>query len=375
MAHTANYKPLQRAKESGVPHPIRAPFGAKGREKRNPCSTFRTEPHISVANEAFSVYGLVQTPLKLHRFVTASPNMLRLLKKVEKVAPLNLTVLITGPTGSGKELIARLLHSLSRRSNEPFVVIDCAALPETLVESELFGHVRGAFTGAERDKPGLLVEAAAGTIFLDEIGEMPLSGQMKLLRCLQEREVRPVGATWTVPFHARIVAATNADLVRQVKHRLFREDLYFRLNTVHLNLPSLDERRGDVLLLADAFARRYCAENNVRKTLGREASAYLQRRRWPGNVRELESVIYRACALSDEGTISAIDCGAPEEPNHKTAPASSLGILPLEQVEREAILNAITACGGHKIAAAEHLAIGKTTLYRKLKEYELRSDK
>lgn len=286
---------------------------------------------------------------------------------VEKVADTNITVLIRGESGTGKELVARAIHFNSSRSSRPFLAVNCGALPESLLESELFGHVRGSFTGAVSDKKGLFRSADGGTVFLDEIGEMPSSLQVKLLRALQEHEVTPVGSSVAVRFDARIVAASNRDLEEEVAAGRFREDLFYRLNVVEIDLPPLRDRREDIPLLVRHFVAKAARSQNLPpKRIDENAFQALKNYAWPGNIRELENTIERAFVLSsDEITLDDLpqklrSNSADHLPEHGT----------LEQVERTYILEVMDATGGDKVAAAKILNIDLSTLYRKLKRYE-----
>src|SRR2546427_4079781 len=238
--------------------------------------------------------------------IGSSEEMLRVFKMVEKVADSEATILIQGESGTGKELIAREIHYRSRRATGPFVSINCGAIPRDLLESNLFGHVKGSFTGAVRDSQGLLQVAEGGTFFLDEVGETPLATQVKLLRALQEREIIPVGGTQTIKIDCRLVAATNSDLERDVAEGRFRADLYYRLNVIPIKLPPLRQRRDDIPLLVDHFLKRF-AQNNPAKTVSKEAMELLMKYDWPGNVRELENIIERALILDEGGVIGPED--------------------------------------------------------------------
>jgi len=279
-------------------------------------------------------------------------------------------VLIVGESGTGKELAANIIHNSSRRRTRPFVPVDCAALVPTLIESELFGHVRGAFTGAQCSRIGLLEAGDGGTVFLDEIGELPLHCQAKLLRALQEHEIRPVGATRRVRINLRIIAATNRNLEAEVKAGRFRGDLYFRLNVLPLRMPALRAHKSDIPLLVDAFLVR-CRENyGSNRCISAEAMRCLMDYDWPGNVRELEHAIEHALA---SGGGNAIEVDKLPSAVRNTAPGRPLPeedeFLPLEDLQRRAIFSALDKTKGDKLAAARLLQIGKTTLYRKLKEY------
>jgi DNA-binding NtrC family response regulator len=294
-----------------------------------------------------------------------------LVKLAETVAPTDSTVLITGESGTGKEVVARYIHRLSERESGPFISINCGALPENLLESELFGHVKGSFTGAVRDRDGLLVAARGGTFFLDEVADMSPALQVKLLRALQEREIVPVGATQSVAIDVRIIAATNRDLDQEIRRGGFRSDLYYRLNVIALHLPPLRDREDDIALLAEYFLRRQ--SNGMVLRLSNEAIEALQRYDWPGNVRELENALERAAILTKSDTISVDTL-----PTRIVNPAPVLLVSErpsanptLELVERAYILWVLNAEGGNKARAAEVLGIDPSTLYRKLSRYEM----
>jgi two-component system response regulator HydG len=317
----------------------------------------------------------------LGAMIGRSPEMEKLYRILSKVALSSHPVLILGESGTGKELVARSIHAYGPNRQRPFLPVDCSSLVPTLMESELFGYVKGAFTGANRSKDGLLVSAEDGTVFLDEIGELSLDLQAKLLRALQEKEVRPVGATHRVPIKARIVAATNRDLAAMVENGTFRKDLFYRLNIVNLRLPALRSRREDIPLLAAHFLDRISRERGAKYTLSDEALRTMMRHDWPGNVRELENAIEHACALSSGPVLHLGDlptqlqqqgltaCHAAAADPAEGGSGDGPGVRPLADLEREAILEAIRALHGDKMQAARLLGIGKTTLYRKLKEY------
>jgi DNA-binding NtrC family response regulator/predicted hydrocarbon binding protein len=315
------------------------------------------------------VTSQVDEPLGI---VTKSRAMRQLVELARRVAKVDSTVLITGESGSGKERIARLVHDESTRAAGPFIAINCGAITETLLEGELFGHVRGAFTGAAHDRPGLFEAANGGTLLLDEVGEVSPGMQVKLLRVLQEREIRRIGENKARAIDVRIAAATNRDLAHGVAGGLFRKDLYYRLKVVELHVPALRERRDDVLplarvLLADA------AQRMKRKisSLAPDAADQLLRYEWPGNVRELENAMERAVALASGNRVERDDL--PEEVRHAfPSPVLSAGaVRPLDSVEKEYILAALELNGGNQTRTAEQLQIGSATLYRKLKKYGL----
>lgn len=311
----------------------------------------------------------VEEPLGI---IAKSPSMRKIVDLARRVAKVDSTVLITGESGSGKERIARLLHDESERVGGPFIAVNCGAITETLLEAELFGHARGAFTGATQDRPGLFEAANRGTLLLDEVGEISPGMQVKLLRAVQEREIRRVGENKSRRFDVRIVAATNRDLALQVAGGQFRQDLYYRLKVVELHVPPLRSRRDDILplarvLLADVALRM------KRTILGLAPSAadQLLRYDWPGNVRELENAMERAVALAQGPRVELEDLS--EEIRQAVAsPSAALGqVRPLEDVEKEYIIAALKLNGGNQTHTAEQLKIGSATLYRKLKSYGL----
>jgi two-component system response regulator HydG len=316
----------------------------------------------------------------LGAMIGRSGEMEKLYRILSKVAQSSHPVLILGESGTGKELVARTIHAYGPNGQKPFLPVDCGSIVPTLIESELFGYVKGAFTGANRSKDGLLVSAEGGTVFLDEIGELSLDLQAKLLRALQEREVRPVGATHRVPIKARIVAATNRNLAEMVEKGQFRKDLFYRLNVVNLKLPSLRDRREDIPLLAAHFLDRISREHGRKFTLSDEALRTMMRYDWPGNVRELEHAVERACTMSS-GPILHLGDLPTQLQNHglesrRVAQAADGAdqaagpqLTTLADMEKQAILSAIRTLNGDKLQAARLLGIGKTTLYRKLKEY------
>ena len=311
------------------------------------------------------------------RPVGTSKVWLDILRLAETVAPTDSTVLIQGESGTGKEVLARFVHDLSNRSEGSFLSINCGALPEGLLESELFGHVKGSFTGAVRDKLGLFAAAEHGTFFLDEIGETTPATQVKLLRALQHREVIPVGATDAVPVNARLIAATNRDLDEEIKTGRFRSDLYYRLNVISIHLPPLRQRRDDIPLLAEHFLSRIAAaRNEPPKRLHASAVEVLQEYQWPGNVRELENALERAVILCTNDQIG-VDL-LPERVTTRRAEPLVSNRTPtnptLEAVERAYIMWVLQSEGGNKSRAAEVLGIDPSTLYRKLSRYGVEGD-
>lgn len=301
-----------------------------------------------------------------------SAEMERIYRIITKAAQSTHPVLIIGESGTGKELVARSIHYSGPNRDKPFIPVDCGALVPSLIESELFGYVRGAFTGAVRSKDGLLTAANGGTVFLDEIGELPTDLQAKLLRAIQEHEIRPVGSTKRMPIDVRILAATNRDLESEVAEGNFRRDLYFRLNVLTLRMPPLRERKQDILPLLEHFMERTARATNTRKILSDDAMKALLSYDWPGNVRELENCIERTWALSSGPTLAFPDLPTYIKNTHQqkvAAAAVQPKIITLVELERNAILQAIEQLHGDKLMAAKLLGIGKTTLYRKLKEY------
>src|SRR5256884_1612367 len=298
-----------------------------------------------------------------------SAPMQLLYELIGKVSQSTSPVLIIGETGTGKELVARAIHFKGLRREKAFVSVDCSALTPTLVESELFGHIKGAFTGADRSKWGLLQTAHEGTIFLDEIGELLLFLQAKLLRALQEKEIRPVGSTERTPIDVRVIAATNRDLEAGVWKGTFRQDLYFRLNVVQIRLPALRERKVDIPLLVTHFLDKFSDPKQPVRALSDEALRRLMAYDWPGNVRELENAIECALVLSSGSVLTADDLASvPYGTSARNAPDRN-ELVPLEELERRAIANTLLETGGNKLSAARLLGIGKTTLYRKLRRY------
>ena len=306
--------------------------------------------------------------------VGKSPVMQRVYDLLNRVAESTATVLITGESGTGKELIARALHLRSKRGQGPFVAINCAALPESILESELFGHVRGAFTDAKQAKQGLLVAASGGSLFLDEIGEMPPSTQVKLLRALQERSVRPVGGDQEIPFDARIIAATNRDLETDVAEHRFREDLYYRVNVVRVHVPPLRARGNDILLMAQSFVERYAKESaKPVKGISSEAAEKLLAYEWPGNVRELQNCVERAVALTRFDQLMVDDL--PEKIREYRGTQLVLPtenpaeLISLDELERRYMLRVLRTVNGNKTLAAQVLGLDRRTLYRRLERY------
>ena len=302
--------------------------------------------------------------------IGVSSKMQRVYKVIEKVSQHNYPVLILGESGTGKELVARSIHFSGARRMKPFVPVDCSALPPSLIESELFGHVKGAFTGATHNRQGLLETAENGTLFLDEIGELPTDMQAKLLRAIQEKEIRPIGGSERLQVAARVIAATNRDLESMVRQNTFRQDLYFRLNVVQIKLPPLRERKTDIPILISSFLEKQTGERGGREfTFTEAAMSQMLSYDWPGNVRELENTVERATALSSGPLLDVADLPTYVQyaMSHRVPPPDE--IVPLEELEKRAILHAMQEASGDKLQAAKLLKIGKTTLYRKLKQY------
>ncbi len=322
----------------------------------------------------------LQERFQFKNIIGSSPAMQRVFERMQRITKTDSTVLILGESGTGKELVARALHHNGRRSSHAFVAVNCGAIPETLLESELFGHAKGAFTGAVRDKLGKFEAANHGTIFLDEIGTMPMHLQSKLLRVLQEQEVERVGATKPIKLDVRVISATNADLEEQVRQGSFREDLYYRLNVIPLTLPPLRERREDLLPLASHFLDKFChLMGRPVMTLSKPALDALERYRWPGNVRELENVVERLVALTEQDLIRPEHLPleiteATERPKGVCLDLSPEGIdMPaaIEELERKLIGKALQMSAGVKAKAAALLGLNRTTLVEKMKRLDI----
>ena len=297
----------------------------------------------------------------LQGLITCSDAMLKVCRTVEKVAPVNATVLLLGESGTGKEVLARGVHELSPRANKRFVAINCAAIPDTLLESELFGYEKGAFTGAAKQTLGKIEYANEGTLFLDEIGDLPLPLQSKLLRFLQERVIERLGGRGEISVDVRVVCATHRDLSSMIREGSFREDLYYRLSEISIKIPPLRERAGDPVLLAQAFLERYAAEQSRSiKGFSADALAALEAHTWPGNVREMENLIKRAVIMAENGNITAADLGL--EPTETESIPFNLRQV-REEAERRAIVRALSQVGGSIAQAAELLGISRPTLY------------
>jgi len=304
----------------------------------------------------------------LENIVGRSSALREVLERAVRVAPTDATVLISGESGTGKELVARAIHAGSRRGDRPFIPVNCAAITETLLESELFGHAKGSFTGAIRARRGLFEEASGGTLFIDEVGETTLGFQAKLLRALQEGEIRRVGESIAVKVDVRIIAATNQDLKRAISERRFREDLFYRLNVVPLRIPPLRERPEDIPLLAAHFLDRYNHRGGAAKVLAPEAIAKLLQHDWPGNVRELENMVEQAAALSETSVIRPSDVAfSSDGPLGPAPPGTGTLAAAVANAERHSIEGALVHCGGDLGLVARELGISSTTLWRKMK--------
>jgi two-component system response regulator HydG len=332
----------------------------------------RVAGHLKLKTENRMLREKIKSREGYGGIVGHAPEMEKLYRMIAKAALSSHPVLILGESGTGKELVARSIHFSGPFHDKPFIPVDCGSLVPTLIESELFGYVKGAFTGAAQSKDGLLSMAEGGTVFLDEIGEMPVDLQAKLLRAIQEKEIRPVGSTKRININVRILAATNRDLEQAVAQGAFRRDLYFRLNVLNLRIPSLRERRQDIPLLIGCFMERVVRQSGRARTLSDAAMKVMLAYDWPGNVRELENCVERACALSSGPILQLVDMPSSLTGGNGHALSNGDGpgkILPMSEVEKKTILNTILQLNGDKLLAARLLGIGKTTLYRKLKEY------
>jgi two-component system response regulator AtoC len=331
----------------------------------------RAAEHRSLRGELKRLHEVVANTRGRGDLIGASPAMQQVYQLIDQVSATDATVLITGESGTGKEVVARAIHEKSRRKDGPFIALNCAAVPEQLLESELFGHAKGAFTDAKQSRQGLFQQAVAGTLFLDEVGDMALTTQPKLLRALQERKVRPVGSESEITTDVRLITATNRDLEEMVEDKRFREDLYYRINVIHIPLPPLRARGGDVLLLAHSMLKHYAVALD-KKVVGISAAAAerMLAYEWPGNVRELGNCIERAVALAKFEEIQVEDL--PEKirmmPTRRSAMSGSdiPEMLTLEEIERRHVLRVLEACEGNRTDAAKVLDLDRKTLYRKL---------
>src|ERR1035438_3890399 len=334
----------------------------------------RASAHLKLTTENRLLREQVKSKHGFGSLVGHAPEMEKLYRIIAKAAHSTHPVLILGESGTGKELVARSIHYSGPFRDQPFIPVDCGSLVPTLIESELFGYVKGAFTGAVRAKDGLMAAADGGNVFLDEGGELPVDLQSKLLRALQEKEIRPVGGTRAIPINVRILAATNRDLDVAVQQGTFRRDLYFRLNVLTLRIPPLRERKQDIPLLIGNALERINGATEMQHSVGDDALRAMLNYDWPGNVRELENCVERACTTCSLPTIHIADL--PTQLRNFQAQVKPAGpvsdreiVTPIAELEKQAILHAIEALQGDKLEAARQLGIGKTTLYRKLKEY------
>jgi DNA-binding NtrC family response regulator len=333
----------------------------------------RMAEKVRLVNENQFLRERVNTETQLDGITGTSAKIQDVMRMVSRLKDTRTPVLVTGESGTGKELVARAMHYRGPLAEMPFVAVDCGSLVPTLMESELFGHEKGSFTGALKSKPGLFHAANGGTIFLDEIGELPLEMQAKLLRVLQEKEVRPVGSNEKVPVDVRVIAATNRDLEAAYRAGTFRKDLYFRLNVVTVHLPALRERRSDIPQLVHCFLDRYAPGENIQ--IAPAAMKSFLQYEWPGNVRELENCIARAIALGDHRTIDVNDLppaiGTADQTAGSGGDSSALSTTALADLERMTILRVFEQAGGDKLLAGRMLGISRATLYRKLKRYQI----
>ena len=346
-----------------------------------PCKLDELEVLIKKAYEKKQLaerYAILQQELARREefpdIIGNSPGLKKVLELIKKVAPTDSTVLIQGDSGVGKELVARAIHRASLRRDKPFVVLDCGSLPETLIENELFGHEKGAYTGAAYLKHGLFEVADTGTLFMDEIGEITPAIQVKLLRVLEARSFRRVGSTKDIKVDIRLIAATNKDLQQLVQEGKFREELFYRLNVFPIVIPTLAERREDIPLLARQFVDRDKATSKRDKEISPEAMELLFNYSWPGNIRELQNVIERALILSEDRYIRPKDLPTNLKKNRSTTNPDSLPLIPLEKMEKGYILEVLKRCEGHRGMASKTLQISESTLYRRLKEYGVLED-
>ncbi|HKN34957.1 MAG TPA: sigma-54 dependent transcriptional regulator [Terriglobales bacterium] len=332
----------------------------------------RVAGHLKLKTENRMLREKIKSKQGFGSIIGRSPEMDKLYRIIAKAAQSSHPVLILGESGTGKEMVARSIHFSGAFRDKPFIPVDCGSLLPALIESELFGYVKGAFTGAVNSKDGLLAIAEGGTVFLDEVGELPLDLQAKLLRAIQEKEIRPVGSTRCVPINVRILAATNRDLERAVAQGTFRRDLYFRLNVLSLRIPPLRERRQDIPLLADHFLERLNRGSDQSHKLADDTMKLMLAYDWPGNVRELENCLERGCAFATGPVISVIDLPSSiseDRGNLARSDDRTAKIISMAELEKQTILGTIEQLHGDKLLAARLLGIGKTTLYRKLKEY------
>ena len=369
MTAQASLQSAVRAVNEGAYYYLQKPFAND--ELLAICRRAAESRELRVENKRLKREIKSRTDVRAHRPIGTAPRFLEVLELAETVAATDSTILISGESGTGKEVIARYIHMLSERSEGSFLSINCGALPDSLLDSELFGHLKGSFTGAVKDKDGLLVAAAGGTFFLDEIGEMSPATQVKLLRAIQEREVIPVGATTPTSVDVRIVAATNRDLEEEIVRGAFRSDLYYRLNVIQLHLPPLRDRRGDIPVLANYFLDRSNGDEPGGVSLSEDAMLTLTEYDWPGNVRELENALERASVVTVGPVIDpqSLPDRVRESPAPRLAALETPPNPTMEVVERAYIQWVLRSEGGNKSRAAEVLGIDPSTLYRKLNRY------
>lgn len=334
----------------------------------------RAHKHSHLQQQVKVLSAAVERAGRFGEMLGDSPVMQSLYDQLERIADSEASVLITGESGTGKELVARSIHEKSRRANKPFVAVNCAALSETLLESELFGHAKGAFTDAKTERKGLFLEADGGTLLLDEMGEMPVAMQVKLLRALEENSVRPVGSDKEVPFDVRILTATNRDLDTAVAEQRFREDLFYRINVIQIELPPLRARGTDILMLSQHYIEQFSARSSKEVVgISEPAAEKLLSYTWPGNIRELRNVMERGVALTRFDKL-AVDDLPKKIQNYQSSQVYIGGsdpteMVPMEEIERRYILHVLETVGQNKTLAARVLGLDRKTLYRKLKQY------
>lgn len=326
---------------------------------------------MELASENRLLREQLKTYHGFENLVGTSSKMQKVYRMIVKVAAKRHPVFILGESGTGKELVARAIHAYGQAKDRPFVPVDCGALAPTLIESELFGHMRGAFTGAHQDRTGLLASARGGTVFLDEIAELSVDLQAKILRALQEREIKPIGSNQRTKLEARVIAATNRNLEEAVAQGTFRKDLYFRLNVVSIRIPPLRERKSDLPLLVQYFLDRHSRSEQGIHNISYEALTRMMNYDWPGNVRELENCIERAVALGTGPVIEMADLPSSVLSGSTHRVIKSVEVMTIRDMERRAIVQALQAAAGDRVQAAKMLGMGKTTIYRKLKEFGL----
>ena len=335
----------------------------------------RALDHAALRSENLALQESLAAAFDSGKIICQSPAMRRLMQSLAAIAPSEATVLITGESGTGKELVARAIHNNSARRKGPYVAVNCAALSESLLESELFGHEKGSFTGAESRRKGRFQSADTGTIFLDEIGEISGAMQSKLLRAIQEREIQPVGSDKSIQLDVRVLVATHRDLAKEVEEGRFRQDLYYRLNVVALHLPPLRDRPEDIPLLAGYFLKKFAEKNRKQVKMFTPAAMHrLSLHHWSGNVRELENAVERAVVLLTGEYVGEGDLPPALFGDQKTPQSSDIQALTLEELERKAIVAALEATGGNKSEAARRLGITRKTLHVKLQKYGHEAD-